>query len=141
MLAIFSFNSFVYYLTSGFIASARAFNILTCAFNLLTCAFNLPTHAFNFATCAFILLTHRFQLITCGFEIVTHISELITHDLLFHFTTILVGILSLNKQLRAFVRDAGLKSSDGPPELSKNSPGGDSEVHLLNRHTLHLWKC
>ena len=41
-LWIFSFNSYVYYLTRDFIAS-------THAFNLLTRAFNLPTRAFNFA--------------------------------------------------------------------------------------------
>ena len=34
-LGIFSFNSYVYYLNRGFIASARAFNLPTCAFSLL----------------------------------------------------------------------------------------------------------
>ena len=33
-LGIFSFNSYVYYLCRGFIASARAFNLPTRAFNL-----------------------------------------------------------------------------------------------------------
>ena len=42
-IGIFSFNSYVYYLTRGFIALTRAFNLLTRAFNLPTCAFNLPT--------------------------------------------------------------------------------------------------
>ena len=42
-LEIFSFNSYVYYVTRGFIDSTRAFN-------LLTRVFNLPTHAFNLAT-------------------------------------------------------------------------------------------
>ena len=37
-IGIFSFNSYVYYLTGGVIASTRAFNILTRAFNLPTCA-------------------------------------------------------------------------------------------------------
>ena len=35
-LGIFSFNSYVYYLTRGFIASTGAFNFLTRAFNLPT---------------------------------------------------------------------------------------------------------
>ena len=48
-LGIFSFNSYVYYLSRGFIASTRAFNLLTRAFNLPTRAFNLPTRAFNHA--------------------------------------------------------------------------------------------
>ena len=52
-LRIFPFISYVYFLTHGFIASARAFN-------LLTRAFNLSTRAFNLATSAFSLLTHGF---------------------------------------------------------------------------------
>ena len=62
-LRIFSFNSYVYYLTRGFIASARAFN--------------LPTRAFNLATLTFSLLTR-------GFELVTREFELATRVLLFH---------------------------------------------------------
>ena len=65
-IGIFSFNSYVYYLTRGFIASTRAFN-------LLTRAFNLPTRAFNLATRAFSLLTR-------GFELVTHELELVTRN-------------------------------------------------------------
>ena len=56
-LGIFSFNSYVYYLSRGFIASTRAFNLLTPGFNLPTRAFNLPTRAFNHATRAFRLPT------------------------------------------------------------------------------------
>ena len=63
-LGIFSFNSYVYYLTDGFIASTRAFT--------------LPTRAFNLATRAFSVLTRRFELVTRGFE-------LVTRALLFHF--------------------------------------------------------
>ena len=63
-IGIFSFNSYVYYLTRGFIASTRAFN--------------LPTRAFNLATRAFSLLTRRFELVTQGFELVTRV-------LLFHY--------------------------------------------------------
>ena len=55
-----SFNSYVYYVARGFIAS-------TCAFNLLICAFNLPTRAFNRRTCAFSLLTRGFELLTHAF--------------------------------------------------------------------------
>ena len=42
---IFSFNSYVYYLTRGFIARTPAFNLLTRAFNLPTRVFSLPTRA------------------------------------------------------------------------------------------------
>ena len=49
-LGIFPFNLCVYYLTRGFIASIRAFN--------------LPASAFNLATRAFILLTREFELVT-----------------------------------------------------------------------------
>ena len=60
-LEIFSFKSYVYYLTCGFIASTRAFNLLTRAFNLPTRAFTLPTRAFNLATRAFIVLTRELE--------------------------------------------------------------------------------
>ena len=66
-LGIFSFNSYVYCLTRGFIASARAFN-------LRTRAFSVPTRAFNLATRAFSLLTREFELVTRGFELVTRNS-------------------------------------------------------------------
>ena len=56
-LRIFSFNSYVYYLTCGFIASTRALNLLTRSFNLQTRAFSLPNRAFNLATRAFSILT------------------------------------------------------------------------------------
>ena len=59
-LGIFSFNSYVYYLTRGFIAPTRAFN-------LLTRAFNLPTRAFS-------LLTRGLELVTRGFELITRKS-------------------------------------------------------------------
>ena len=70
-LGIFSFNSYVYYLTRGFIASNCAFHLLTRAFHLLTRAFNLIARAFNVVTCAFSLLTRGFELVTRGFELVT----------------------------------------------------------------------
>ena len=72
-LGIFSFNSYVYYLTRGFIASTRAFNLLTLAFNLPNRAFSLPTRAFSLATRAFSVLTCEFELVTRGFELVTRI--------------------------------------------------------------------
>ena len=77
-LGIFSFNSYVCYLTRGFIASTRAFNLLTCAFNLATCAFNLATRAFSLLTRRFELVTHKLKLITRGFELVTRGFELVT---------------------------------------------------------------
>ena len=70
-LGIFSFNSYVYYLTRGFIASTRAFN--------------LPTRAFNLATRAFSLLTRGFKLVTPKLEIVTRGYELVTHNSCFTF--------------------------------------------------------
>ena len=84
-LGISSFNSYVYYLTHGFIASIRTFNLPTRAFNLptrafslSTCAFNLPTRAFSVLTCVFErwfeLVTRRFELLTRGFELVTRNS-------------------------------------------------------------------
>ena len=76
--SIFSFNSYVYYLTRGVIASTRTFNLATRAFNLPTCAFNLSTRAFNLATRAFSLLTRGFELVTRGFEFVTRGLKLVT---------------------------------------------------------------
>ena len=63
-IRIFSFNSYVYYLTRCFIVSTRAFNLLTRAFNLATRAFNLANRAFSLLTC-------RFELVTRGFEVAT----------------------------------------------------------------------
>ena len=47
----------IYYLTHGFIASTRVFNLLTGKFELAT---------------------RGFEPVTCGFEVVTRISELVT---------------------------------------------------------------
>ena len=55
-IGIFLFNSYVYYLTRGFVASILAFNLLTRGFNLPTRCFNLLTRAFN-------LLTRGFELV------------------------------------------------------------------------------
>ena len=46
-LKIYSSNSYVYYLTRGFITSTRALNLLTRTFNLPTRASSLPTRAFS----------------------------------------------------------------------------------------------
>ena len=54
-LGIFSFNSYVYYLTRDFIASTRAFNLPTRTFDLATRAFSLLTRGFE-------LVTHEFTL-------------------------------------------------------------------------------
>ena len=74
-LGIFSFNSYVYYLTRGFIASTRAFN--------------LPTRAFSLLTRGFELVTRGFELVTRGFELATRGFELVTRVLLFHFVSLL----------------------------------------------------
>ena len=79
-VGIFSFNSYVYYLTRGSIASTRAFNLLTCDFNLLTRAFNLATRASSLRTHGFELITHGFELVTRGFELVTRGIELVTRN-------------------------------------------------------------
>ena len=51
---IFSFNSYVYYLTRGFLG-----------------AFNLPTRAFSLPNCAFNHTTRTFSVLTNGFNLVT----------------------------------------------------------------------
>ena len=98
LTGIFSFNSHVYYLTRGFIASTRASDLLTCACNLsireiglLTCGFEFVTHGFEFVirgielvTRGIELLTRGFELVTRKFELATRISELVTRVLLFH---------------------------------------------------------
>ena len=71
---VFSFNSYVFYLTRDFIASTRAFNLPIRAFNLPTRAFDLATRAFSLASRAFSLLTRGFELVTRGFELVTRNS-------------------------------------------------------------------
>ena len=81
-LGIFPFNSYVYYLTRGFIASTRAFNLATRAFSLLTRGFEL--------------VTRRFELVTRGFELVTGGFELVTRVLLFHLFDLLLSYLCLN---------------------------------------------
>ena len=49
-LGFFSFHSYVYHLTRGFIASICAFKILLRAFNLATRAFSLLTRGFELVT-------------------------------------------------------------------------------------------
>ena len=89
-LGIFSFSSYVYYLTRGFIASTS--NLLTRVFNLTTRAFNLAARVFSLLTRGFELLTRRFELltrgydlVTRGFELVTCWFELVTHNSCFTF--------------------------------------------------------
>ena len=103
-LRIFSSNSCVCYLTRGFIASSRAFNLLTRAFNLPTRVFNLATRAFNLATRAFSLLTrgfelvtHEFELLTRGFELITRGFELATRGFKLVTCVLLFHILNINK--------------------------------------------
>ena len=64
-LEIFFFNSYIYYLTRGFIDSTCAFNLPTRNFNLVTRAFSVLTHGFELVTRKFELLTHGFRLVTC----------------------------------------------------------------------------
>ena len=64
-LGVFSFNSCVYYISRGFIAST--FNLLTRAFNHATRTFRLPTRGFELVTCEFELVTCEFELVTRGF--------------------------------------------------------------------------
>ena len=75
-LGIFSFNSYVYDLTRGFIASTRVFN-------LPTRAFSLPTRAFNLAARSFSVLTREFELVTRGFQLITRNSCLLFHVYLY----------------------------------------------------------
>ena len=82
---IFSFNSYVYYLTRGFIASTRAFTLRTRAFSLPTRAFNLATRAFSALTRKFELVTRRFELVTREFELVTRGFQLVTRNSCFTF--------------------------------------------------------
>ena len=77
-LEIFSFNSYVYYLTRGFVASIRACNLLTRACSLPARAFNLSTRAFSVLTREFELVTRRFELVTRKFELVTREFKLVT---------------------------------------------------------------
>ena len=86
-LGICSFNSKVYHLIRGFIASTRALNLLTRAFSPLTCGFKLVTLGFEFVTHGFKLVTQGselvtrvIELVTRKFELVTRISELVTHN-------------------------------------------------------------
>ena len=80
-LEIFSFNSYVCYLTRAFNLSTRAFSLATGAFSLLTRGFELATRKFELVTrgcelvtCEFELVTRRFELATRGFELVTRNS-------------------------------------------------------------------
>ena len=73
-LGIFTFNSYVQYLTHGFIASTRAFNCATRVFSFLTRAYEL-------VTCGFKLVTRGFKLVTRGFKLVARV-------LLFHNVSI-----------------------------------------------------
>ena len=77
-LRCFSFNSYVYYVARGFIASTHAFNLVTGAFNLptrvfspITCGFELINRGFELVNRRFQLVSRGFELVTCGFEHVT----------------------------------------------------------------------
>ena len=79
-LRIFSFNSYVYYLTCGFTALNRVFNPLTRAFSLLTREFELVTRGFELVTRGLEHVTRKFELVTCGFEPITLGFELVSRE-------------------------------------------------------------
>ena len=96
-LGIFFFNSYVYHLSRGFIASARAFNLLTRAFYPQTRAFNHATRAFSLLTRGLEPVTCQFELVTRGFELVIRGCELVTRGfelVLFHVNTRIININS-----------------------------------------------
>ena len=98
-LGILSFNSYVYYLSRGFIASTHTFNLLTRAFNLATRASNHATLAFRLPTRGHELVTREFELVTRGFELVTRGFELVTRNSCFTFPP---NNLSLNEDKTRF---------------------------------------
>ena len=113
-LRIFSFNSYVYSVTRGFIASARAFN-------LLTRAFNIPTRDFNLATRGFSLLTRGFELVTRGFEIATRGFELVTPNSCFTFPPVRIAFHSItttSSHRRCSVKKVFLEISQNSQENS-----------------------
>ena len=75
-LGVFSFDSYVYYLTHGFIDLTRAFYLLTRAFSLQTCAFNLATRRFE-------LVTRGIELVTCNSCFTFPLPECIGMEMLF----------------------------------------------------------
>ena len=96
---VFSFYSYVYYLTRGFIASTRPFNLLTRAFHPLTRAFGLPTRAFNLATRVFSLLTRGSEFVTRRLEVVTRRFELVTRNSCFTSPRLFGRLFSRNARL------------------------------------------
>ena len=84
-LGIFSFNSYFYYLTCGFIALTRACNLATPATSLLNRGFELVTDEFKVETPRFGFATRAFEILTSGFEHVTHRFELVTGNSCFTF--------------------------------------------------------
>ena len=84
-IGIFSFNSYVYYLTRGFIALTRAFILVTLSFNLANRVFNLATPAFSLLTRGFELVTRGFELVIRELQLVTRGFELVTRNSCFTF--------------------------------------------------------
>ena len=75
-LGIFSFSSYVYYLTRGFIASTRAFNLATRAFSLLTRGFELVTLGFELVSR--VLLSHR----PVAYKVIAHQKTKVCYKLI-----------------------------------------------------------
>ena len=109
-LRIFSFNSYVYYLTRGCIASIRAFNLLTCAFNLPTHAFSAPTRAFNLLTRGFELITRRIELVTCRFELVIRVLLFHIQRLQFRLTSAFTTFFDVFNYSCAYTFDVSFAS-------------------------------
>ena len=92
-LWVLNFDSYVYYLTRGFIASIRAFNFLTRVYNLTTRGF---------------LISQIVLLLTRGFELVTRnscftfppIFDIINYSFLFkrHFLNFRVSVTAKGKR-------------------------------------------
>ena len=126
-LGICSFNSYVYYLTRGFIALTRAFNLLTRAFHLPTRAFSLPTRAFNLATRAFSLLIRIFEIVTRGFELVTR-NSCFTFPLERRHHDLGEKMKDINERLKRFCNSKGFLFIDNS-SVDENS---------LNKSLLYL---
>ena len=84
-LGIFSFKSYVYYLTRGFITSTHAFSLPTHAFSVLTLGFELVTRKFELLTRRFELVTRGLELVTRGFKLTLHRFKLVTRNSCFTF--------------------------------------------------------
>ena len=124
-LGIFSINSYVYYLTCGFIASTRAFDLLNRAFILPTRAFSLLTREFELATRRFELVTREFELVTGGFEamnLVTFIGEIFNGKLYIVKENMSNGILPLTDKTLKIIKQKHPEANKPPQEVLLQGP-------------------